>query len=147
HHLLGIVTVVDMMDVLEDETTEDFGEISAAKGATDLELGSFKAAKMRSLWIITLMFFDLITCGIIGRFEETSEAVVLLVAFIPMIMDSAGNVGTQSLAVSIRCLALGSLERGNYCKIVRRELSTGAMIGIICMIIITIMISLLYGNW
>src|SRR5699024_7043663 len=70
-----------------------------------------------------------------------------LAAFIPMIMDSAGNVGTQSLAVSVRGLALGTLERGNYWKIVRRELSTGAMIGIICMIIITIMISLLYGNW
>ena len=147
HHLLGIVTVDDMMDVLEDETTEDFGEISAAKGATNLELGSFKAAKMRSPWIITLMFFGLITGGIIGRFEETLEAVVLLAAFIPMIMDSAGNVGTQSLAVSVRGLALGTLERGNYWKIVRRELSTGAMIGIICMIIITIMISLLYGNW
>src|SRR5699024_3788970 len=74
------------------------------------------------------------------------EAVVLLAAFIPMIMDSAGNVGTQSLAVSARGLALGTLERGNYWKIVRRELSTGAMIGIICMIIITIMISLLYVN-
>jgi len=147
HHLLGIVTVDDMMDVLEDETTEDFGEISAAKGATDLELGSFEAAKMRSPWIITLMFFGLITGGIIGRFEETLEAVVLLAAFIPMIMDSAGNVGTQSLAVSVRGLALGTLERGNYWKIIRRELSTGAMMGIICMIIITIMISLLYGNW
>ena len=147
HHLLGIVTVDDMMDVLEDETTEDFGEISAAKGATDLELGSFTAAKMRSPWIITLMFFGLITGGIIGRFEETLEAVVLLAAFIPMIMDSAGNVGTQSLAVSVRGLALGTLERGNYWKIIRRELSTGGMIGIICMILITLMISLLYGNW
>src|SRR5699024_10066794 len=105
------------------------------------------AAKMRSPWIITLMFFGLITGGIIGRFEETLEAVVLLAAFIPMIMDSAGNVGTQSLAVSVRGLALGTLERGYYWKIIRRELSTGAIVRIICMSIITIMISLLYGNW
>src|SRR5699024_10294185 len=102
HHILGIVTVDDMMDVLEDETTEDFRESYAAKGATDLELGSFKAAKMRSPWIITLMFFGLITGGIIGRFEDKLEAVVLLGAFIQMFMFYGGNVGTQSLAVSVR---------------------------------------------
>lgn len=145
--LLGIVTVDDMMDVIEDETTEDFGEISAAKGATDIDISAFEAAKKRSPWIITLMFFGLLTGGIIGQFEETLERVVLLAAFIPMIMDSAGNVGTQSLAVSVRGLALGTLERNKYGKIMRREFATGLMIGVICMVLIAILVSLLYGNW
>lgn len=145
--LLGIVTVDDIMDIVEDEVTEDFGEIAAAKGATDINLSAFTVAKKRSPWIITLMFFGLITGGIIGQFEETLEAVVLLAAFIPMIMDSAGNVGTQSLAVSVRGLALGTIERSSYGKIIRREFSTGAMIGLICMVLIIIMISLLYNNW
>lgn len=145
--LLGIVTVDDMMDVIEDETTEDFGEISAAKGATDIDISAFEAAKKRSPWIITLMFFGLLTGGIIGQFEETLERVVLLAAFIPMIMDSAGNVGTQSLAVSVRGLALGTLERNKYGKIMRREFMTGALIGIVCMVLIAILVSVLYGNW
>lgn len=147
NRLLGIVTVDDVMDILEDEATEDFGEISAAKGATDVNLSAFTAAKKRAPWIIALMFLGLITGGVIGQFEETLEAVVLLAAFIPMIMDSGGNVGTQSLAVSVRGLALGNIEKNSIWRMVRRELSTGAMIGFICMIIITTMISVFYGNW
>src|SRR5699024_7120706 len=83
--LLGIVTVDDVMDILEEETTEDFGELSAVKGATDLDIGSFEAAKKRSPWIVALMFFGLLTAGVIGQFEETLEQVVLLAAFVPMI--------------------------------------------------------------
>ncbi|HLQ97119.1 MAG TPA: magnesium transporter [Candidatus Dormibacteraeota bacterium] len=146
--LLGIITVDDIMDILEDETTEDFGEISATKGATDLNLSGFVIAKKRAPWIIALMFFGLITANIIGQFEETLEAVVLLAVFIPMIMDSAGNVGTQSLAVSVRGLALGTLEKGGFWRMIRRELSAGFLLGFICMILITIMITILYdGNW
>lgn len=148
NRLLGIITVDDVMDILEDEATEDFGEISATKGATDLELSGFVTAKKRAPWIVALMFFGLITAGVIGRFEETLEAVVLLAVFIPMIMDSAGNVGTQSLAVAVRGLALGTLEKGGFWRMIRRELSAGFMLGIICMLTITIMITVLYdGNW
>lgn len=146
NHLLGIVTVDDVMDILEEETTEDFGEISATKGATDVNLGAFTAARKRAPWIIALMFFGLITGGVIDRFQETLESVVLLAAFIPMIMDSGGNVGTQSLAVSVRGLAVGSVEKKGFWGMIGRELSTGAMIGFICMIIIAILITVIKGN-
>src|SRR5699024_9197138 len=121
-------------------------EISATKGATDIHLSAFTAAKKRSPWIIALMFFGLITGGVIGQFEDTLESVVLLAAFIPMIMDSGGNVGTQSLAVSVRGLALGTIEKGSFWRMIRRELSTGAMIGFLCMFIIAILITVIYGN-
>ncbi len=148
NHLLGIVTVDDIMDILEDEATEDFGEISATKGATDINLSGFVTAKKRAPWIVALMFFGLITANVIGQFEETLEAVVLLAAFIPMIMDSAGNVGTQSLAVAVRGLALGNLEKGGFWRMIRRELSAGFILGLICMISITLIISVIYdGNW
>lgn len=147
NRLLGIVTFDDVMDILEEEATEDFGEISATKGATDLTLSPFTAAKKRAPWIIILMLFGLVTGGVIGQFEETLESVVILAAFIPMIMGSAGNIGTQSLAVAVRGLALETIEDGGFWKMIRREFSTGLMIGIICMIVITIMISVLYGNW
>lgn len=146
NHLLGIITVDDIMDILEAETTEDFGEISATKGATDINLTSFSAAKKRSPWIISLMFFGLITGGVIGRFEETLESVVLLAVFIPMIMDSAGNVGTQSLAISVRGLALGTIEKNSTFKMIRREFKTGFLIGLICMVVISILVFIFYGN-
>ncbi|HLQ73185.1 MAG TPA: magnesium transporter [Bacillota bacterium] len=144
--LLGIVTVDDIIDILEEETTEDFGEISGSKGTFDINISPLVAARKRSPWIITLMFFGLITGSVIGSFEETLEAIVLLAVFIPMIMDSAGNVGTQSLGVAVRGLALGTIEKGSFVKIIRRELSTGALIGLICMVLITALIALFYGN-
>lgn len=148
NRLLGIVTVDDVMDILEDETTEDFGEIAAARDATDLSLTAFTSAKKRSPWIITLMFFGMITAGVIDFFEETLESVVLLAAFIPMIMDSAGNVGTQSLTVAVRGIALGNVNEGGFWKMIRRELGTGVLIGLICMILISLLIPIVHsGNF
>src|SRR5699024_604696 len=105
------------------------------------------AAKNRSPWIISLMILGLVTAGVIGYFEETLESVVLLAVFIPMIMDSAGNVGTQSLAVAVRGLALGTIEQGGFFRMVRRELGTGVLIGIGCMVTIFVLILVRYQNW
>ncbi|MBP1970625.1 magnesium transporter [Virgibacillus natechei] len=147
-HLLGIITFDDVIDIIEEETTEDLGEISAAKGATDVNVSSFTAAKKRAPWIILLMFFGLITAEIIGQFEETLEQIVLLAAFIPLIMDSAGNTGTQSLAVAVRGLALGTIHKKSIGKMIRREFGTGVMLGLICMIMLAAIITILYqGNW
>jgi len=146
-HLLGIITVDDVIDVMEAETTEDFGELSAVKGATDLDMSAFQTAKKRSPWIVLLMFLGLITASVINSFEETLEQVLLLGIFVPMIMDSAGNVGTQSLTVSVRGLTLGTLQQGKLWSMVRRELSTGFMMGILCMITISLAIPVFYGDW
>lgn len=146
NHLLGIVTVDDIMDVLEAEATEDFGEIAATKGATDINMSSFEAAKKRSPWIVLLMVLGLITGSVVKGFEETLEASVLLAFFIPMIMDSGGNVGTQSLAVAVRGLALGTVGTGGFWKIVRRELFTGAMMGLLCMVVIALIVPIIFGS-
>lgn len=142
--LLGIVTVDDIIDIIEDETTEDFGEISATKGATDINLSAFTAAKKRSPWIVTLMLLGLITAGVIQYFEDTIERVVMLSMFMPMIMDSAGNVGTQSLGVAVRGLALGTIDHKDFWRMIRRELGTGFMIGVLCMISISVIIPIFY---
>lgn len=148
HHLLvGIVTVDDVIDVLEEETTEDFGELTASRGSTDVMLTSFQAARKRAPWIILLMFFGLLTAEVIGRFEETLEAVVLLAAFIPMIMGSAGNTGTQSLAVSVRALATGTLEKRGWWRTFLREFSTGLLIGIMSGVVIMILLAILYREF
>lgn len=144
--LLGIVTVDDVIDVIDEETTEDIGEMSAARGAVDLDVSSIQAAKKRAPWIIILMFLGLITASVINEFEGILESVVILAAFIPLIMDSAGNTGTQSLAVVVRGLALGTIERKGIGPLFRRELVTGLILGVICAVVISIVIPIFYGN-
>ncbi|MDE5412499.1 magnesium transporter [Alkalihalobacterium chitinilyticum] len=145
--LIGIVTVDDVMDVLEEEATEDLGEISAVRGATDVNATAFTSARKRSPWIILLMFFGLITAGVIGQFEETLEEIVLLAVFIPLIMDSAGNTGTQSLAVMVRALATGALEKKGLWSTIKREFGTGLMLGLICAAVLMVLVPFIYGSY
>src|SRR5699024_10023513 len=93
-----------------------------------------------------LMFAGLVTSGVIGQFEETLESVVILAAFMPMLMDSGGNVGTQSLAVSVRGLALGTMKMNNIWRMILKEITTGFLIGFSCMVLIIVLILILYGN-
>ena len=141
--LVGIVTVDDIMDVIEEEAEEDFGELNAARGSMDANISAFTAAKKRAPWIVMLMFLGLITAGVIGEFEETLEAVILLAVFIPLIMDSAGNTGTQALAVVVRGLAVGTVDR-SIGKMLKREFGTGLMLGLICAITLLIVVPFLY---
>lgn len=146
NELIGIITVDDVMDVVEEETTEDFDDFTASKGATDVNITSFQAAKKRSPWIIMLMFFGLVTAGVIGTFEETLEEIVLLAVFIPLIMDSAGNTGTQSLAVMVRSLATGSFAKKGLFNTIKREFGTGIMLGLICAVVLMAVIPFLYED-
>lgn len=145
--LLGIVTVDDVMDVLEDLATEDFGDFTASRGATNVNMSAFKAAQLRAPWIVLLMFFGLITAGVIDQYEKTLNQIVLLAAFIPLLMGSAGNAGTQSLAVVVRGLALGTLEKKGLFKTLLREFNTGLMIGFICALALLIIIPVFYGSF
>ena len=147
NRLLGLVTVDDILDILEEETTEDIEDLTATKGSTDLDLTGFESAQKRAPWIVTLMFLGLLTGSVIGFFEETLEAVVLLSVFIPMIMDAAGNVGTQSLTVAVRGLALGTIKRDSFFRIIKRELSAGFYLGLISMVSVFLIITLIFQNW
>jgi magnesium transporter len=144
--LVGIVTVDDVMDVLEEETEEDFGEISAVRGSLDTNISSFAAAKKRAPWILILMFLGLITASVIGQFEETLQTIVVLSVFIPLIMDSAGNTGTQALAVVVRGLALGTIDRSGIGRMIKREFGTGIMLGLICAVTLFILVPLIYQD-
>lgn len=144
--LLGIITVDDVLDVIERETTEDFEELSATKGSSDINMSPLEAAKKRAPWIVSLMFLGMITASTIGGFEDTLETIVLLAVFMPLVMGSAGNAATQSLVVAVRSIALGTINRKNVMKMIRRELGTGIILGIACMIVIFGVITLLYDN-
>ncbi|OIJ18147.1 magnesium transporter [Anaerobacillus alkalidiazotrophicus] len=145
--IVGIVTVDDILDVIEEETSEEIGEISAVKGALDLEVSSMEATKKRLPWLILLLFIGMFTAGLISSFESTIAEVAMLAVFIPLIADMAGNTGTQSLAVVVRGLALDKFDRTKVFRLLKRESLTGLMMGIICGILVSIIALLIpQGN-
>lgn len=144
--LVGSITIDDIIDVIEFEMTEDVGELTASRGTTDVSVSPFTAAKKRVPWILILMFLGLITANVIGAFEETLEAVVLLSFFIPLVMDAAGNTGTQSLAVMVRILSTGAYEKNGIWHTMKRELGTGILMGIVSGLTITLLISVFYQD-
>ena len=148
--ILGIITVDDVMDIIVEETTEDFKEFSAIskskKQATNEE-STWSIARERLPWIIILIFLGMISAGLINSFEETLNEVVLLAAFIPIIMDSAGNVGTQSLAVAVRKITIGENRKGNHLgKVVWQEFLVGAILGLAAGVTLGLVVAIFYGN-
>lgn len=144
--LVGIITVDDVIDVIEEETTEDFSEFSAVKGAVDLDISSMEAARLRLPWLLLLLFIGMFTAGLIGRFETTLESVAMLAFFIPLIAGMAGNIGTQSLAVVVRGIALGKIDRETVFRLLKRETLTGFLIGTVCGIVVAIISQVLTGG-
>lgn len=146
--LVGIITVDDIIDVMEIESDEDFSDFAGVSysSAERERMTPLQAAKQRSPWIVLLLFLSLFTGGLISRFEDTLAAVVSLAAFIPLIMDSSGNVGTQSLAVAIRNMENDDEDSPSLLTTLRNEAEIGGIIGIFSGIAIFILISLLYQN-
>lgn len=150
NRLVGIITVDDIMDVIEREQDKDFQKfagISASKSEEDNKESPFVAAKQRTPWIIILLFLSMITGGLISSFEETLASVVSLAAFIPLIMGAAGNVGTQSLAVTLRNMASDAADDSqNLRSILFREMQSGAIIGAVSGVVIFGIVTLSYQN-
>jgi len=147
--LVGIITVDDIIDILELENTEDFQEfagISTPSPEETTDTSPLTAAKQRSPWIIILLFLSMITGGLISFFEATLASVVSLAAFIPLIMGAAGNVGTQSLAVSLRNMNDENMDTSDLRTVLFREMQSGALIGLVSGVVIFALISLLYQN-
>ena len=132
NRLVGIVTVDDAINVLQDEAEEDF-EKMAAMAPTDesyFETSVFKHAKNRIVWLLVLMLSSAITGTIITNYENAFAAVPLLVAFIPMLMDTGGNCGSQSSTLIIRGLATDELEVKDVFKILWKEVRIAVLVGL-----------------
>ena len=129
--MVGIVTFDDAMDVLEDEATED---IEIMGGMTPSEKTYLRSTpvdlfKHRIPWLLLLMVSATFTGLIITKFENALAAQVVLTAFIPMLMDTGGNSGSQSSVTIIRALSLGELEFGDIAKVIGKEVTTAALCG------------------
>jgi magnesium transporter len=147
--IVGIVTVDDVMDVLEDEATEDISRLAAIQGvssASDLWEPAHQAALKRLPWLVLLLGIGMLSGNIIARFESTLETVMVLAIFIPLITDMAGNTGTQALAVVVWGLAIGEFRPKDLLWLLRREAGVGLIIGVVNGLLITIAAYLWQGN-
>lgn len=121
--LVGMITIDDVVDIIEQENTEDFQKMAAMVPSKEpyLQTSVFQLAKSRVVWLLVLMISATITGYIIKQFDEVLQSVVILAAFIPMLMDTGGNAGSQSSTLVIRGLALGDIKIKDYLKVMWKE--------------------------
>jgi magnesium transporter len=140
-HLLGIITVDDILDVVEEEATEDIYKLvgtSEVEGRDFLDATVFNVAGKRLPWLIISLLGGLVTGSVIGIFERTLREVIELAIFIPVIMGMGGNVGSQSSIVFVRGLATGEIGITEVWRYFFREVRIGFTIGLITGVMIAI---------
>ncbi len=125
--LVGIITIDDIVDVIEQENTEDFHKMAAMTPSEEpyLKTGVFTLAKNRITWLLVLMISATFTGSIIQHFEGALSQVVALTSYIPMLMGTSGNAGNQSSTMIIRSLALNELAFSDLLKVLWKELRVG----------------------
>lgn len=146
--LVGIVTVDDAIDVLQDENTEDMTKMAAMNPSEDtyFKTSVFDHAKNRIAWLLVLMLSSTITGSIITNYENAFAVVPLLVSFIPMLMDTGGNCGSQSSTLIIRGIALDEIVFKDIFKVIFKEFRVSIMVGSVLSIINGIRIYIFYHD-
>ena len=146
--LVGIITVDDAVDVIQEENTEDFTKMAAMQTSDDTYFKTpvWKQAKNRVLWLLILTLSAAITGTIITNYQNAFAAVPLLVAFLPMLMDTGGNCGAQSSTMIIRGLALDEIEVKDVFKVILKEVGIAFLVGFVLVLANVIRIRIMYSN-
>ncbi|ASQ91210.1 magnesium transporter [Prosthecochloris sp. GSB1] len=130
-YLIGIVTVDDMLDVAEEEETEDiqkFGGIEALEEPY-MDLPLLQVIKKRGVWLVVLFLGEMLTASAMAFFEDELAKAIVLATFIPLIISSGGNSGSQAATLIIRALALGEITIKDWWRVMRREILSGLALG------------------
>lgn len=148
NRLVGIITIDDAIDVIQEENTEDFEKMAAMSPTEDsyFKTSVFSHAKNRIIWLLVLMFSSMITGGIITNYEKAFAAVPLLVSFIPMLMGTGGNCGSQSSTLIIRGLAMEEIKAKDFFKALWKEIRVSILVGILLAVINAIRIMIQYKD-
>ena len=146
--LVGIVTVDDAIDVMKEEASEDFEKMAAISPNED---GYYKTpvlvhAKNRIVWLLFLMFSSIVTGAVITHYEQAFAALPILVSFIPMIMGTGGNCGSQSSTLVIRGIAVDEIKTKDFLKVWWKEIRVAVIVGIIMAIVNGIRIVIQYDD-
>ena len=131
--LVGIVTVDDIVDVMEEEATEDIEKMAAMLPSDKpyLKTGIFELAKNRIVWLTVLMLSSMITGSILTYYEAAFAALPLLVSFVPMLTGTGGNAGSQSSTTIIRAMTIGDVKPMDILKVIWKEIRVAVVVGII----------------
>ncbi len=146
--LVGIVTVDDAIDVIQDEATEDLEKMAAIAPSEDtyFSTSTITHSRNRIVWLLILMLSSTITGGIITRYENAVAAVPLLVSFIPMIMGTGGNCGAQSSTLIIRGLATDEIKVRDILKVMWTEIRVAIVVGLALALLSGTFIMIVYKN-
>ena len=129
-HLIGIVTVDDVVDVIREEATEDFLQMAGAGKDREILLkSSWENARARLPWLFASWIGGIVAATIIGAFEHMLQSIIALAAFIPVIIGMGGNIGTQSSTIIVRGMATGRIEIGSEMKVLFKEIRVGLILG------------------
>lgn len=147
-YIVGIVTFDDAIDVLTEETTEDIHKMAAIASSEEsyLKTSVLEHARHRILWLLILMFSATITGAIITKYENAFIAIPLLVSFIPMLMDTGGNCGSQSSTLIIRGLAVDELHFSDFFTILWKEFRVAIVVGVVLALANGVRIFWVYKN-
>lgn len=131
--LVGIVTVDDVLDVAEAEATEDIQKIGGVEALDGpfMQIPLARMVRKRANWLVILFFGEMLTATAMGFFEEQIERAVVLALFVPLVISSGGNSGSQAATLVIRALALGEVTLRDWWRVMRREVLSGLALGLI----------------
>lgn len=146
--LVGIVTVDDVIDILEQETTEDIYTLGGVQGGGDnyFQTNLLVVARKRVVWLFVLLLTNTMTSAVIRSQEDILQQVVALAAFIPLLIGTGGNVGAQSSTVVIRGLNLDKIRAGRALWVIQREAIAGAFLGLMLGMVVAVWAFLLEGS-
>jgi magnesium transporter len=131
--LVGIITVDDVVDIIDQENTEDIHKMAAMAPSEEEYLKSsvFLLAKNRIVWLLVLMISATLTGNIISRFQNVLQTIVVLATYMPMLMNTSGNAGSQSSTLTIRGLALGEIKSSDFLRIIWKEFRVSIIVGLV----------------
>ena len=145
--LVGVITIDDAMNVLDEEHEEDMLRLAGVGDEADVSDGPLETVEQRLPWLVVNLFTASLSALVITQFESTITSFVALAALMPIVASTGGIAGTQSLAVAVRALATRDLTQANAARVVRRELLAGLLNGVGLALILGTAGALIFGDW
>jgi magnesium transporter len=129
--LLGIVTVDDMLDVQEQEATEDIQKLGGTQALEDpyMDVPIWLLVRKRVVWLVVLFIGGMLTATVIGAYQKDLEKAVVLTVFMPLIISAGGNAGSQASTLIIRAMSLGEVRLGDWWRVMKKEILSGLLLG------------------
>ncbi|MGV3532219.1 MAG: magnesium transporter, partial [Chthoniobacteraceae bacterium] len=130
--LLGIVTIDDMLDVQDEETTEDIQKLGGLEALDEpyMDAPLLRLVRKRALWLVVLFLGQMLTATVMGAYKASIESAVVLSLFVPLIISSGGNSGSQAATLIIRAMALGEVTLGDWWRVMAKEILSGLLLGL-----------------